>query len=41
VTAIDSTILGNSARRDGGGIQGHTVTVTNSTISGNSAGWDW
>ena len=41
VTVTDSTISGNSAGRDGGGIcAGGTLTVTDSTISGNSAGGD-
>ena len=35
VTITNSTISGNSAERDGGGIRGGNVTVSDSTISGN------
>src|SRR4029453_18714451 len=44
LTLIDSTISGNHAATDGGGVGTHTwyeegsLTVTNSTITGNSAG---
>ena len=42
MSVTDSTISGNSAGRDGGGIYAHdgNVTMTSSTISGNSAGGD-
>jgi hypothetical protein len=40
VTVINSTISGNTAGHDGGGIGGDAVTVINSTISGNTAGHD-
>jgi hypothetical protein len=38
VTAVDSTIVGNSAGGAGGGISGSNVTVTRSTIEQNIAG---
>lgn len=41
-TITNSTFIGNKARVSGGGISvddGDTLTVTNSTISGNTAGW--
>ena len=37
VTILRSTISGNSATQDGGGIFAGSLAVTNSTISGNSA----
>lgn len=41
LTVLNSTISGNYAVFDGGGIAGGDVTVVNSTISGNRADFSW